>query len=192
MRIYLLLASSILAGCSGLDGGAHFKCQAPEGIGCSSLSGTYANAVVENLPGSPTKKSTTYSKDGAERDRGITGSAPSSGTPVLSTPKVLRVWVAPWEDARKVLHDQSFLYAVVDPGHWQIAHSQRRILDQYRLLSPVTKRPATGQGGQSPGTQNQPQHLPVQDTTAIAPISTQQNQMQFAPDTQLNANKGLN
>ena len=58
----------------------------------------------------------------------------------MSEPTVLRVWIAPWEDNRKVPHDQSFLYAVADPGHWQVAHSRKKIAEQYRVLMPVAKQ----------------------------------------------------
>lgn len=139
MRALLPLVCLLMAGCAGVDSESHFKCKAAEGIGCSSLSGTYANAIEDNLPGSPVKKSSTYDKD-AEKEHAITGVAPQTGTPVLSAPVVLRVWVAPWEDGRKVLHDQAYLYAVVDPGHWQVAHSKKRIAEQYRILAPAARK----------------------------------------------------
>ena len=139
MRTLLPLVCLLMAGCAGLDSESHFKCKAPEGIGCSSLSGTYANAVEDNLPGSPVAKSATY-KSSEEKERAISGVAPSTGTPILSEPVVLRIWVAPWEDGRKVLHDQAYLYAVVDPGHWQIEHNRKRISEQYRVLTPSVRR----------------------------------------------------
>ena len=44
-----------LAGCastmSGLDGQGRFSCKAPDGIACASLSGVYANALQNHLPG---------------------------------------------------------------------------------------------------------------------------------------------
>lgn len=128
---------------TGLDAQKSFTCKAPPGIGCSSLSGVYANAVADNLPGSSSKPVTTYGK----KDQGkslsnspIVGEAPATGMPVLSEPKVLRVWIAPWEDNGKVLHDQSFVYAVADPGHWQVAHSKRQIANEYRVLEPAAKQ----------------------------------------------------
>jgi len=108
-----ILISMLLGGCastmSGLDGGNQFSCKAPDGVTCSSLSGVYANAVANNLPalrknGKP---------DNAERSnvggREIAGRAPVSGDPIRTQPKVLRVWIAPWEDMDGDLHDQSFI-----------------------------------------------------------------------------------
>ena len=62
----------------------------------------------------------------------VVGRAPSSGEPIRSQPKVLRVWIAPWEDADGDLHDQSYVYVVADPGRWGIEHNQKRIVDRYR------------------------------------------------------------
>ena len=137
----LLLVCIWLPGCSmiGLDAQKSFSCKAPPGIGCSSLSGVYANAVADNLPDSTTKQATVYGKKGQGKST-VAGEAPATGTPLLSEPTVLRVWIAPWEDNRKVLHDQSFLYAVADPGHWQVAHSRKKIAEQYRVLMPAAKQ----------------------------------------------------
>ncbi|MDP2762583.1 MAG: TraV family lipoprotein [Sideroxyarcus sp.] len=146
------LAATALSGCvgtGGLDAQDKFSCKAPPGISCSSLSGVYANAVQDNLPGS-TPRAATYSK---QKGDAVIGNAPTIGTPLLSNARVLRVWVAPWEDGKKVLHDQTFLYAVADPGHWQIAHSKKRIADQYRVHLPAARQ-------QQGGAQQQPQPQP--------------------------------
>lgn len=139
------LPACSLLGMTGLDASKSYSCKAPPGISCSSLSGVYANAVANNLPGSTTEKSTTaYGKAGTTTER-VVGEAPTNGTPILSAPIVLRVWVAPWEDESQVLHDQAFLYAVADPGHWQVAHSKRQIANEYRVLEPVVKQSAETQ-----------------------------------------------
>jgi len=100
----LLLLCIWLPGCSmvGLDAQKSFSCKAPPGISCSSLSGVYANAVADNLPGSTTKQVTVYGKNDQGKSN-VLGGAPTTGTPVMSVPKVLRVWIAPWEDNRMVL-----------------------------------------------------------------------------------------
>ena len=133
-----------LSGCSmtGIDAQKSFSCKAPPGISCSSLSGVYANAVADNLPDSSTRPATVYGKK--DQDEGLAVlnrfKQGATGTPLLSEPTVLRVWIAPWEDIRKVLHDQAFLYAVADPGHWQVAHSRKKIAEQYRVLMPAAKQ----------------------------------------------------
>jgi hypothetical protein len=119
----LLLA---LAGCagtmSGLDGPGKFSCKAPDGISCASLSGVYANALQNHLPGQAGSTDAARS----ERRRAIPRAVPSFGEPIRSAQKVRRVWLAPWEDDDEVLHDQSYLYLVVDPGRWQVEHARGR------------------------------------------------------------------
>lgn len=154
--LLVAVAATALSGCvstGGLDAQDKFSCKAPPGVSCSSLSGVYANAVADNLPGSTPKPATVYGK----KDQGksmVVGEAPTTGAPLLSEPTVLRVWIAPWEDGKKVLHDQSFLYAVADPGHWQVAHSRKKIAEQYRVLAPITKQ---AQQPESKHVQPQPQ-----------------------------------
>lgn len=155
MRIAYWLASPLLlslAGCAGtmtgLDGSGNFACKAPDGISCASLSGVYANAVQNNLPGQqPTVEAV---KKGPATPR-ITQQAPSSGEPIRSAQKVRRVWLAPWEDDEEVLHDQSYFYLVVDPGRWQVEHSQRRASEGYRpVVPPKVFAPAVPDAAERP------------------------------------------
>ena len=163
VKLLGILVASSLAGCNmtGIGGTDHFDCQAPAGIPCESLSGAYANAVADNLPGTKKKTTSKYASNKAKVAPGIVGAAPQTGTPLLSDRTVLRVWVAPWEDGKKVLHDQAFLYAVVDPGHWQIAHTSQKIANQYRVLAPVKKQ---AQQPESPSQPVSPQFQAPQQT----------------------------
>lgn len=151
--------SSCASNLSGLGGDAQFACKAPDGVTCSSLSGVYANAVADNLPSQRnTEKSGqpgSVATPSVKQEAVIVGSAPSSGDPIRTQPKMLRIWVAPWEDNEGDLHDQSYIYVMADPGRWVIEHHQMRIADRYR---PTFIQ--AGQGGQStksisPSRQNQ-------------------------------------
>ena len=51
LLVPLMLGLAGCAGMTGLDGQGGFSCKAPDGISCASLSGIYANAVQNNLPG---------------------------------------------------------------------------------------------------------------------------------------------
>ena len=155
-----VLVPAILGGCastmSGFDGGSQFACKAPDGVTCSSLSGVYANAVANNLPA--LRKDGKGDAKGAPRTGEVVGRAPSSGEPIRSQPKVLRVWIAPWEDADGDFHDQSYVYVVADPGRWVIEHNQKRIVNRYRptfvqtapavqTQKPATPSPSPSSGG---------------------------------------------
>lgn len=135
-----LAVSLAMAGCassmSGLDSGSKFACKAPKGVACQSLSGTYANALENNLPALRHEKGPADDDDSPSlAARPITGEAPDSGDPLLTKPKILRVWIAPWEDTEGDLHDQSYIYVVANQGRWAIEHNRRQILEAYRPTS---------------------------------------------------------
>ena len=144
--ILVLALPALLAGCagtmSGLDGQGKFSCKAPDGIACASLAGVYANALQNNLPGQerPAEAATTpkVASPGHTPPSTITRAVPSSGEPIRSAQTVRRIWLAPWEDDEEVLHDQSYVYFVVDPGRWQLAHTRRGASEAYRPVMPPT------------------------------------------------------
>src|SRR5258706_11383908 len=114
MKAWILgaaIAGALLEGCgsmSGLDAKTQFACKAPDGVLCESMSGIYANAMANNLPG----QRVSHGGTGAEVSRakvyegaGVITKPIYSGTPIRSAPLVLRVWFAPWEDSDGDLHD---------------------------------------------------------------------------------------
>ena len=146
------LLALALAGCagtmSGLEGPGKFSCKAPDGIACASLSGVYANALQNHLPGAARAVDPVTSDRSAAT---ILRPVPSSGEPIRSAQQVRRVWLAPWEDDDEVLHDQSYLYLVVDPGRWQVEHARRQAGEGYRpVLPPSAFAPAAHLPGERP------------------------------------------
>ena len=141
MRVMGAMVALGLSACgslSGYDSKDSFSCKAPDGVLCASMTGIYANAQQNNLPGQNVHK-TAATPDGAgpvtasavRADLAMTP-AISTGTPIRSAPRILRMWFAPWEDSDGDLHDQSFVYLNVDSGKWLIEHTRRRIQDSYR------------------------------------------------------------
>ena len=56
-----------------------------------------------------------------------------------SAPRVLRIWVAPYEDSDGDLRDQTHIYVTVDSGKWQVEHTRRVIRDRFapiRVVAP--------------------------------------------------------
>ncbi|MBN3815162.1 type IV conjugative transfer system lipoprotein TraV [Paraburkholderia sp. Se-20369] len=179
-----------LAGCSfsGYDASSSFACKAPEGVLCSSMSGIYANAMARNLPeqrvhsgsgattnialgsyaaGPDSASSASIAAVGmnARPSRGATGLLPralDSGAPVHTAPREMRIWFAPWQDADSDLHDQEYVYLVIDSGHWSIAHNQERIQAAFRPVMPPTPAPdAPGNRGKTPTTAANPDPSPA-------------------------------
>lgn len=141
-RIVLIAAcASLVAGCAstlaGLGGSPTYACKAPEGVLCTSVAGVYANSLQNNLPSQRTDNRVAESVGKvapATRTPPASGPAPDSAS-IRSAPRVLRVWLSPWEDSDGDLQDQSFLYVVVDSGHWLIEYQRAPVRDSYTPIA---------------------------------------------------------
>jgi conjugal transfer pilus assembly protein TraV len=137
-------ATILLAACtnmSGLSGSSSFACKAPDGVTCDSVSGTYANAVQHNLPSQRPKAvaasapATAASAAPAPRSTVARAPAPAFSPDALrSSPRVLRLWFKPWEDADRDLFDQGYVYVQIDSGQWLMDHVQRQVREGYAPL----------------------------------------------------------
>jgi conjugal transfer pilus assembly protein TraV len=125
----LLILVLALAGCaatlSGVDGAERYACKAPEGALCTSVSGVYANSAhgmpKALKPPEPKSLFGEPARYGAVPPTPGRASAPTSSA-LRSNPRVLRLWIAPWEDADGDLHEESLVHVLVDSGRWLIEH----------------------------------------------------------------------
>ena len=172
----LLPLALALTGCSslmtGLDGQGGFSCKAPDGISCASLSGVYANAVQNNLPGQRPQTTASKSAYGGQVSARLTKNSLQAGDPLRSAQKVRRVWLAPWEDEDEILHDQSYFYMVVDAGRWQIEHSRRQATERYRpVMAPKAFAPQAPEAGERQSLQMD-RVSPVLPSQSASPLLT--------------------
>lgn len=171
LKVAALAGMLALSGCgnlSGLGGGSKYACKAPEGVACDSVSGTYANALHNNLPSQRQQQSTESPKlsepsPSTAPRRAPLAAAPAVATtstltppdhganPLRSQSRVLRLWTKPWEDADGDLYDQGYVYVQVSTGQWLIDHVQRQIRDTYAPLRPPP-RAAEAAGNVNQGT----------------------------------------
>ena len=135
----LALCSLLLLGCAG--GSSRYGCPAEEGYSCKSVSEVYAEAASGRRSGeSPFPKALgnektaraaagrRFLKGGAFRaGKNARGRAEDSkaarteeATPVYVPPPTIRLWIAPWQDARGVFHSGRYIYAVSGRGRWTI------------------------------------------------------------------------
>ncbi|MFZ3037962.1 MAG: type IV conjugative transfer system lipoprotein TraV [Rugosibacter sp.] len=168
--VCLLLPLAACMNMSGLGGESKYACKAPDGVACDSVSGTYANALHNNLPSQQAQRSARRQKETSEENASPTVGRPISlatanlsGTTITPSPlrtqaRILRLWIKPWEDADGDLYDQGYVYVQVDNGQWQIDHVQRQIRDLYAPLKPPPK-PAT-EAATEPGAST-PSPLPM-------------------------------
>lgn len=162
-----------LSGCamSGLENSTDkFACKAPDGVACTSVSGIYANAAQDNLPALR-----AYRKDIVPTTKAISGAqlplpVALPGVPLRSQSRVLRIWTAPWVDDENTLHDQSFMYVVVDPGQWQLEHSRtatvRKTMTRLRAMGTANTAKAEPEAMET--TQRQSAEAFAQQSAAVS------------------------
>lgn len=190
------LCAALLAGCSsitGMDGTSQYACKAPEGVKCDSVSGNYYNAIQNNLPAQRKPTGATSPAglpelQAASAVRSAARSGPTSiptasgaatdaaasaymATPLRAGPRVLRLWIKPWEDADRDLNGESLVYVQIDNGRWLVDHVQRQARDAYAPIRP-TRLPTSAGKGPSPDARDS-------DTR---PHSQQLQQSQAAPE----------
>lgn len=139
----LLLVALLLAMLSGC---ASYSCGAPQGTSCRSVADVYDARELGSLPHQQvnqpvgnTSVATVPARDpmyldGWQDDTKYPvhqaavpmllhdGLKPrlisvEPGDALLSRPKVLRVWIRPWED-KDDLHDEQYVYLRLDRGSW--------------------------------------------------------------------------
>jgi conjugal transfer pilus assembly protein TraV len=159
----LALAAAALSGCastlSGLGGTETYACKAPDGVMCKSVSGVYANSIQGPLR--PTQSAPEKPASGAPSTYRASPLAPPTApgaatSAIRSNPRLLRVWIAPWQDSDGDLHEAGYVHMLVDAGRWLIEHvrpAPRRNLDgaspppaARAPESPASKTPAGNEG----------------------------------------------
>jgi conjugal transfer pilus assembly protein TraV len=149
--------AAALAGCtsiSGLTGSSSYACKAPDGVTCDSVSGTYANAVQNNLPSQRPRSAAPPMAAAAAGSATARSAEPPqiamssvSPPPLRSSARILRLWFKPWEDADRDLYDQGYVYVQIDNGQWLVDHAQRQIREAYAPLRPPPKGAASAGDG---------------------------------------------
>ena len=148
------VTSLILTGCagslSGYGGSSTFKCAAPEGVSCNSISGNYSNSVAGNdltaVRGTNNVKTERY-YDKSSPYNPNNRFTPDSGSPVRTQSEVMRIWIAPWQDNDGDLVDQAYTYVTLNEGRWLIEHNRKQIMDEYQ---PQTRLLGSGNNDAQP------------------------------------------
>jgi conjugal transfer pilus assembly protein TraV len=195
-----ILITFFLSGCagfSGLDAENKFSCKAPDGVTCLSVSGIYTNAKANNLPGlrKRTEVDVNSGRIDATRkhDDGSYGTTknnlamlnasiktspknmdtPHSGMPLRTPERILRIWLAPFEDYEGDLHDQKYFYVTVNSGSWTIEANRVNIRSQFQKVFPLSKANAENKRTESENALVSPQQQASQ-MLPVSPVVQQQ------------------
>lgn len=175
LRLFIPAVLVAVSGCSSVNGlsdsKSSFGCKAPDGVACTSVSGVYANAEVGNLPAlRHADRKVSVSQSVASGQTTLPVAYP--GLPIRTQTRVLRVWVAPWVDEDSVMHDQSFMYVVIDPGKWLVESSRKATVMKTlrRLQQSRDASDAEASSGEARG-QDAAQEVATQATLQRASLS---------------------
>jgi conjugal transfer pilus assembly protein TraV len=177
-------AAATLSGCAsslvGYSAETSHTCSRDQGVGCTPVSDVYKMAMAGKLPGQASARNETDALVANASAPNLASAAlrpaMSSGMPVRTAPRVLRVWYAPWRDGLDVLHDQRHSYLTLDTGRWLIEHNQERLMREFgptRLLQGATPESAGSQQIASPQRQNR---TGTGASTGMPPLPLQQTQ----------------
>jgi conjugal transfer pilus assembly protein TraV len=179
----LLLVALALAGCastlSGVGGVDGYACKAPEGAMCTSVSGIYANSA-QGMP-KLAKPSEQKPLPGEPVAYGATPMAPgrpaAASNSLRSNPRVLRLWIAPWEDADGDLHEQALVHVVVDTGRWLIEHVRPAAGSRVDGVAPPASTTQEASPAKSPSDAPQPPTRyplpPANPPSGAEPVATE-------------------
>jgi conjugal transfer pilus assembly protein TraV len=148
----LIAAALCLAGCaslSGVGGESHYACPAPNGVRCGSVTANHLQSLPGDRPGRLTSGAASKSEGphaAAEPTPGQAAPAatPDATTPLRSPPRILKLWVAPWEDREGVLHDAAFVFVPIDHGRWLLQRGRPATRLQERFVPPSGAPTPTG------------------------------------------------
>lgn len=177
-----IVISAVLPGCAitGLDGESKYACKAPEGVRCDSVSGTYYNALQNNLPSQrrsaapPVDTSPQAAPAGSAPTMLNASTRPATGdegaayvaAPLRAAPRVLRLWIKAWEDADRDLVGESLVYVQVDNGRWLVDHVQRQQREPFVPIR-APRQPAATKSAGAAGGPNGPSTTPTEDAPSL-------------------------
>ncbi len=158
--------AAVLSGCastlSGVGGTDRYACKAPEGTLCTSVSGVYANSAHGRLMApkpaekTPAKAPTSTEPATVPSTRPVTLSGP-----IRSVPRILRLWIAPWEDADGDLHEEALVHVVVDPGRWLIEHVRPPVRERMDGIAPPSAPSTPPPAEKTPRDTPEPTRFPI-------------------------------
>jgi conjugal transfer pilus assembly protein TraV len=154
--VCVITAAASLGGC--VFGRAKYDCPAPNGVACMSARQIYAATETTDhvekktdakpmTPASeamPTNHATAgLVFDGAEMTLASTPTPPRTvdvipeNLPVRLPARILRVWVAGWEDDQGALHTPSVLYTEIAPRRWALGEPAPELSSTLQLVQPL-------------------------------------------------------
>jgi conjugal transfer pilus assembly protein TraV len=159
MKTLFILSSAILLGLAGCAT-TRYHCPEPEGATCMGPREVYSATETQDQisekkaaratqtdhrdqPVAPRAVSRGIAvEDGALNftviDQSIPVRTPSENTPERMPAKIMRVWLAPWEDANGDLHMAERLFTEIERRRWSVGAQAPQLSPNLELLEPLS------------------------------------------------------
>ncbi|EMG9311340.1 MULTISPECIES: type IV conjugative transfer system lipoprotein TraV [Gammaproteobacteria] len=167
--LLLAVGSTLLSGCSSLGlGSSEYGCPGmPDGVRCLSAREVYEltsngaapktiDAVATRI-GSPSGYSQSDLETGLLSHPALPETQQSA--PLRIPSRVMRIWIAPWEDDRGDLNLSSYVFTEIEPRRWDIGVSAPR------TVSPVLRPLQTQSDSASAGADGKRDNLSIYGET---------------------------
>ena len=96
-----------------------------------------SNGGAEAPAAPPTRQEASYLVSTAARTAATAEPVPyNAAAPLRAAPRVMRLWIKPWEDADRDLNGEALVYVQVDNGRWLVDHVQRQAREPFAPVRP--------------------------------------------------------
>jgi len=120
--------------------GGKFTCKEKiEGVKCESMSSVYESEMLGIGKRVPQKDSSLKSEtvSPSEEEETVKRLGLDEKRPVRVPPKIIRVWIAPWEDADGDLHQPEYIYSEITDKRGRWSFGEKETSTSQPLLEPV-------------------------------------------------------
>ena len=124
-----LTVAGLLASCA-----STYPCGEPTSGKCASVTDNYQRSYTNytnpddldnpGMFGSSGGSSSSSKSEPVKMNFQKYSQLPADGAPLLSTPKMIRIWITPYTDNDNIYHDQSYEYVIVDRGRWNFSNNR--------------------------------------------------------------------
>jgi conjugal transfer pilus assembly protein TraV len=139
MRILTILFSfCFLISCS-----AKYACKDKvnlEGEKCDPITEVYEKKVIGSEPHKREKVKKEKKEEVISEDvEVVRGLSYEEGKPLRLPPRVIRIWIAPWEDSDGDLHQPSYIYSEISPKRGRWLFGEKETITTQPALRPMEK-----------------------------------------------------
>jgi conjugal transfer pilus assembly protein TraV len=135
LRMIAATCGSLLLAACAMGPQSRYSCGIPDGPACQSVLATYAQTSAPGAPISPPGARSTPSRSPDrtavrlaqtpegdlvfEPDPLVATQSPAAALVEREPAIVMRIWIAPWQDAQGDLHGATYRYTEIAPARWR-------------------------------------------------------------------------